>query len=34
MEIFVDGTVANYWNGTWLPLVGFAIAVVATLLVV
>jgi len=30
---FVDGTIANYWIGTWLPLVGFVVAIVAALLV-
>ena len=33
MGIFVDGTIANFWNGTWLPLMGFAVATIATLLV-
>jgi pSer/pThr/pTyr-binding forkhead associated (FHA) protein len=33
MEIFVDGTVANFWNGTWLPLIGFAVTTIAALLV-
>ena len=33
MGIFVDGTVANFWNGTWLPLIGFAVATIAALLV-
>lgn len=33
MGTFVDGTVANFWNGTWLPLIGFAVATIAALLV-
>ena len=33
MGIFVDGTVANFWNGTWLPLIGFAVTTIAALLV-